>query len=91
MKIGADGRLYVTDLVGGGIHVVAPNGKVDGFIEVGGAPTNCVFAGETLWVTDAGVLAASAEPSSAGTLWRAARPGRRRPTHRGSITAKAIA
>ena len=53
MKIGADGRLYVTDLVGAGIHVVQPNGKVDDFIEVGGAPTNCAFAGETLWVTDA--------------------------------------
>ena len=30
-----------------------PNGKVDDFIKVGGAPTNCAFSGETLWVTDA--------------------------------------
>ena len=54
MTIGADGRLYVTDLVAGGMHVLRPDGSVDGFIACGGAPTNCVFDGETMWVTDAG-------------------------------------
>ena len=58
MKIGADGRIYVTDLVGKGIHVLRPDGTVEGFIPVGGAPTNCAFDGEMLWVTDATVLAA---------------------------------
>jgi gluconolactonase len=85
MKIGADGRLYVTDLVGKGIHVVRPDGKVDGFIPVGGAPTNCAFDGETLWVTDATVLAASTEPNFAGQLWRLRIPGGGAPTHKGSI------
>ena len=85
MKIGADGRLYVTDLVGKGIHVVRPDGRVDGFIPVGGAPTNCAFDGETLWVTDATVLAASAEPNFAGQLWRLRVPGGGMPTHKGSI------
>lgn len=86
MKIGADGRLYVTDLVAGGLHVLQPDGTVDGFIACGGAPTNCVFAGETLWVTDAGVLAASAEPSYAGQLWRLHISGGGAPTQYGSIT-----
>ena len=88
MKIGADGRLYVTDLVAKGIHVLAPDGKPEGFITCGGAPTNCAFAGETLWVTDAGVLAASTEPSYAGKLWRLIVPGGGAPTYKGSIGKK---
>lgn len=85
MKIGADGRLYVTDLVGKGIHVVQPNGKVDDFIPVGGAPTNCIFSGETLWVTDATVLAASDKPNLGGQLWKLSVPGGGAPTAAGSI------
>ncbi len=85
MKIGADGRLYVTDLVGKGIHVVQPNGKVDDFIPVGGAPTNCIFSGETLWVTDATVLAASTEANLQGQLWKLTVPGGGAPTAAGSI------
>lgn len=86
MTIGADGRLYVTDLVRKGIHVVQPNGTIDGFIEVGGAPTNVAFDGETLWVTDATVLAASTEPNLKGQVWRLRIAGGGAPTVRGSIT-----
>jgi gluconolactonase len=89
MKIGADGRLYVTDLTAAGLHVLAPDGKVEGFIACGAAPTNCAFAGETLWVTDAGVLASSAEPSFAGALWRLSVPGGGAPTHIGAIASGA--
>jgi gluconolactonase len=85
MKIGRDGKLYVTDLVAKGIHVLEPNGKVVGFIPVGGAPTNCIFDGETLWVTDAAVLAASTEPSYAGQLWKLRIPGGGAPVYRGAI------
>ena len=88
MKIGADGRLYVTDLVAKGIHVLAPDGTPRGFIACGGAPTNCAFAGETLWVTDAGVLAASTEPSFAGRLWRLRVPGGGAPIHKGRVAAR---
>ena len=75
LKVGADGRLYVTDIVAGGIHVLAKDGKPEGFIKVGVATTNCVFDRETLWVTDAGVLAVSAEPSSEGRVWKLTVPG----------------
>ena len=85
LKIGADGRIYVTDLVAAGIHVLAPDGTVTGFIACGGAPTNCAFDGETLWVTNAGVLAASTEPSYAGTLWRVRVAGGGLPVHAGRI------
>jgi gluconolactonase len=70
MKLGEDGRLYVTDLVAGGIHVLSPAGAAEGFIPVGAAPTNCLFAGDSLIVTDAGRLADSAEASFNGALWR---------------------
>ena len=85
MKVGADDRLYVTDLVAAGIHVLAPDGTVLEFIPTGGAPSNCAFDGETLWVTNAGVLAASTEPSFAGTLQKLRVPGGGGPTHKGSI------
>lgn len=85
LAIGADGRLYVTDLKGQGIHVLQPDGTVDGFIAVGGAPTNCVFHGETLYVTDSGTLAASTEPFFGGALWRLHVAGGGRAVHRGSF------
>ena len=88
MKVGADGRLYVTDIVAKGIHVLAPNGRPEGFITCAVAPTNCVFDGETLWVTDAGVLAVSAEPSNEGRIWRLTIPGGGGPTWKGRIAAK---
>lgn len=91
MKVGADGRLYVTDLVAKGIHVLAPDGTAVGFIPCGGAPTNCAFSGETLWVTDATVLAASAEPNYAGQLWRLRVPGGGAPAHAGRIDGRARA
>ena len=67
MRIGADHRLWVADIVAGGIHVLGPYSIVEGFIARGMATTNCVLAGEILWVTNAGVLATHIEPSFTGT------------------------
>lgn len=85
MKIGADGRLYVTDIVAGGIHILRPDGTPDGFIPCGRCTTNCVFSGETLWVTNAGVLAEGTDPSFGGTLARVRVPGGGMPTAYGAI------
>jgi gluconolactonase len=85
MKIGADGRLYVTDIVASGIHVRAPDSKVEAFIPCAKATTNCVFDGETLWVTNAGVLAEGAEASYGGTLIRLHVAGGGASTHYGAI------
>jgi sugar lactone lactonase YvrE len=68
--LAADERLFVADIAAGGIRVLTAVGEVEEFIAVGKAPTNCCFDGETLWGTDAGVLAGSTESSSAGQLWR---------------------
>lgn len=69
MTVDAQGSIYVTDLAAGGIHVLTSSGSVTNFIPCGGAPTNCVFRDDTLYLTDAGVLANSSEPSFAGALW----------------------
>jgi gluconolactonase len=88
MTIGADGRLFVADLASKGIHVLLHDGTVDGFIACGNAPTNCAFSGETLFVTDAGVLATSDEPSLGGKLWRLTVPGGGPDAYTGSIGAR---
>ena len=63
-----------------------PDGTVDGFLDCGGAPTNCVFDGETMWVTDAGASSPSAmSPTTNGQLWRLRVPGGGAPTQRGTI------
>jgi gluconolactonase len=87
MKVGADGRLYVTDIVASGIHVLRPDGAVEAFIACQKATTNCVFSGEWLYVTNAGVLATGSDPSFGGTLCRIRIPGGGAPTHLGAIRA----
>jgi gluconolactonase len=70
MAVAADGRLYVTTVNGGGIDVLWPDGRYDRYIKAGVIPTNVVFDGATLYMTDAGVLADSADASYGGQLWR---------------------
>ena len=70
MAIGADGLLYVTTVNGGGIEVLGPDGTYHRHIKAGSIPTNCVFAGSDLVMTDAGVLADGADASYGGKLWR---------------------
>lgn len=91
MAIAKDGSLLVTDLVGEGFHVLARDGTPKGFVRTGGCPTNLAFDGETLWMTDASVLASSAEPNYAGRLWRMHFPGGGAPTYRGTITSRGAA
>lgn len=85
LKVGADGRLYVTDIAANGIHVLKPDGTAEGFFLCGKATTNCVFSGELLWVTNAGVLATGANPSFGGSLCRVRIAGGGGPTYYGRI------
>lgn len=85
LKVGADGRLFVTDIAADGIHILKTDGTAETFLYCGKATTNCVFAGETLWVTNAGVLATGTDPSFGGTLVRIQVSGGGAPTHYGAI------
>jgi gluconolactonase len=69
LAVAADGRLFVTTVNGGGIDVVNRDGSYDQFIKLGVIPTNCVFSGVDLYMTDAGVLADSSDPNMGGQLW----------------------
>lgn len=55
MKLGPDGRLYATAGSGdkAGIYVFELDGRLARFIPTPGDPTNCAFAGNTLYVTSA--------------------------------------
>jgi gluconolactonase len=70
MAVGADGLLYVTTVNGGGIEVIRPDGGYVRHIKAGSIPTNCVFSGRDLIMTDAGIIADSADASYGGQLWR---------------------
>jgi gluconolactonase len=85
MKLGRDGKIYVADFKQGGIHVLMPNGKHEGFIKCGVATTNCAFDGESLWITDIGLNSLGAEPTSKGCLWKLQIPGGGAPLYKGRI------
>lgn len=85
MKVGADGRLYVADITGAGIHVLQRDGTEERFIPCGNATTNLAFDGTNLYVTDAGVPADSADASYGGALWRVAIGVEGQPLHPGRI------
>jgi gluconolactonase len=89
MAVGADGRLYVADLSAAGIQVLAPDGRFDHFIPCAPATTNCVFAGDVLWVTNACVSEIGPDASYTGTLLRIPVPGGGVPTYRGRIAGRA--
>ena len=57
LAVAADGRLFVTTVNGGGIDVLNADGTYDQFIKAGTIPTNCVFDGTRLLMTDAGAIA----------------------------------
>ena len=69
LAVAADGRLFVTTVNGGGIDVLNPDGSYDQFIEAGTIPTNCVFDGTRLLMTDAGAIADTPDASFTGQLW----------------------
>jgi gluconolactonase len=85
MAVGADGLLYVTTVNGGGIEVLSPDGTHVRHIRAGTIPTNCVFDGRDLIMTDAGVLADTADASYGGQLWRLPVDAEGVPTWRGRV------
>ena len=69
LAVSASGDLYITSVTSGGIDVVSSEGAYVGFLEVGAVPTNCAFAGSTLFVTDGGRPGESTEAADRGSLW----------------------
>ncbi len=86
LKVAADGSLWVTTFLSGGVDILEPDGTARDFLVTGGVPMNCVFAGTDLIVTDFGDI--DEVPASApmtGRLWRIPVGVEGMPLYRGAI------
>jgi gluconolactonase len=71
LKIDAEGNLWVTTFMSGGVDILRPDGTPTDFLETGGVPLNCVFVGTDLVITDFGdVTEVTAAAPMDGRLWR---------------------
>ncbi|CAN5568828.1 SMP-30/gluconolactonase/LRE family protein [soil metagenome] len=71
LKVAANGDLWITAFMAGGVDIVSSAGEAIDFLETGGVPLNCVFDGDTLIITDLGeVSKLTTEAPMGGRLWR---------------------
>ena len=71
LKVAADGRLWVTTFMGGGVDILRPDGTIEDFLETGGTVLNCVFHDGDLIITDMGdITELTAAAPMDGRLWR---------------------
>jgi gluconolactonase len=90
LKIDANGDLWVTTVLGGGVDILAADGTWKDFLETGGAPLNCIFHDGYLFITDFGdITAITADAPMEGRLWRVHVGVEGMPLFRGSIAARA--
>ena len=89
LKIAANGDLWVTAFMAGGVDILAPDGKHKDFLETGGVPLNCVFHGGALIITDFGdVTEITTDAPMDGRLWRVDVGVQGMPLFRGAIAAR---
>ena len=70
LKRAANGDFYVTGVDSGTVEIVAADGTPRGRLAVGRVPTNCLFDGTALYVTDGGRPGLAATDLPSGALWR---------------------
>jgi gluconolactonase len=68
LAVASDGSLYVCTVYSRGIDIIDRDGSVE-FLPVGDVPTNCTFAGSTLYVTDGGAPGEGRSSSRGGKIW----------------------
>ncbi len=87
LKVAADGRLWVTTFMGGGVDILRPDGTIDDFLETGGTVLNCVFHDGDLIITDMGdITELTAAAPMDGRLWRVEVGVAGMPLFRGAIS-----
>lgn len=69
LKISKSGDFYITGCESGTVEIVSRSGQPSGSISVGNVPTNCLFVGDTLYVTDGGKPGLSTAAEHGGSLW----------------------
>lgn len=85
LAVAENGDLYITGTASGGLDVVSAGGEYRGFLPVGAVPTNCAFAGTTLYVTDGGHTGLG-DDEYTGALWGVELDVAGMPVFTGSIT-----
>lgn len=86
LKIAANGDLWVTAFMAGGVDILAPDGTHKDFLETGGVPLNCIFLDGALFITDFGdITEITAAAPMLGRLWRVAIDVLGMPLFRGAI------
>lgn len=89
LKIAADGDLWVTTFMGGGVDILRPDGTITDFLETGGTVLNCVFHDGSLIITDMGDIEALTDSAPMdGRLWRVDVGVAGMPLFRGAIAAR---
>jgi sugar lactone lactonase YvrE len=89
MAFARDGRLFVCTTTSRSVTTLGAAGNVIGEILVGAFPTNCVFAGATLYIT-ATMTAEICAAERTGTLWTAEIDGTGLPLLQGRIKGIAL-
>jgi len=88
LKIDAEGNLWITTFMSGGVDIVRSDGSALDFLETGGVPLNCVFHDGDLIITDFGdITEVTSEAPMDGRLWRVAVGVAGMPLFRGAIAA----
>ncbi len=89
LKVAANGDLWVTAFMAGGVDILAPDGTIKDFLETGGVPLNCVFHGGSLYITDFGdITEVTAEAPMDGRLWKVDVGVEGMPLFRGAIAGR---
>ena len=92
LKVAADGRLWVTTFMGGGVDILRPDGTLEDFLDTGGTVLNCVFHAGDLIITDMGDITGLTDQAPMdGRLWRVSVGVQGMPLFRGAITPLAAA
>jgi gluconolactonase len=87
LKIAADGNLWITTFMSGGVDIIAPDGTAVDFLETGGVPLNCVFHAGDLLITDFGdITEITSDAPMDGRLWRVSVGVEGMPLFRGAIS-----
>lgn len=70
LKLDNAGNFYVTGVNSGTVEVVSRAGEHLASLRIGTVPTNCLFDGSTMYVTDGGKPGTSTDAGFTGALWK---------------------
>ena len=89
MKLDQGGNIWITTFSSGGVDIISSGGDFIDFLHTGGVPTNCIFAGDCLLITDFGDSPEVTDQAPlTGRLWRVEVGVQGMPVARGHIVSE---